>query len=306
MPYISGNITGNQNSYSPQVQAPQYPISEGTASLNGPFGMGQAYVRGAGTVQMGPAGVSTSVPFAPGFSATPANTVNGLGEASPFATSNQYLDQLGMNTFGQTNPYSPLYGTPWDAPNNVMPPGFFGGQQDAPFGGGFGGAPSFGGSGSVPGFGSGFPFNGAGSAPGANGASGNSSPNLFGDPSLFGSVSPNVIPGIAQTFSQSGGGYANRYNLVSDGAGKLFLQGQGDPNTPQSTYGSGSYLRTPYGIFETGVGWEGGNANAGLMGTQASGQAWAMSRNPVNPAIVTGYSNPYYSNYNFNQGFTNA
>ena len=65
-------------------------------------------------------------------------------------------------------------------------------------------------------------------------------------------------------------------------------------------WGSGGVLRSPYGIFETGVGPLGGHANAGLYGTQAAGQAWAMARNPINPGMIVNYANPQYSNYNFN------
>jgi hypothetical protein len=86
----------------------------------------------------------------------------------------------------------------------------------------------------------------------------------------------------------------------------LFLQGQADPNMPRQLWSSGSSLRSPYGIFETGVGWAGGNANAGIYGAQASGMAWAMTRNPINPGMIVSYANPYYNNYNFNQGFSNS
>jgi hypothetical protein len=259
------------------------------------------------------------------------------------------------------NPYSPLYGTPYDVPNSVLALGSFGGYQDAfspysgsgvpsldngfgsfgPTGGvpGFGGAP--GGFGGVPGFGgapggfAGAPgfggapggfggpsgFGGANAfagapggfggpsgfpRPGGGGVPAQSFPNLYNNPAIFGRVPNNVIPGIGQSFVQRGGGFQNNVNLVEDGVGRLLLQSQADPNTPVTTRGAGGYLRTPFGIFETGVGWLGGNANAGILGAQASGMAWAKVRSAVNPAIITGYANPFYNNYNFNQGFTNA
>lgn len=284
-------------------------------------------------MQIGPLGVSTSVPWAPGFSATSANTTNGLGLASPFATTNSYLNNLGMNSFGQDNPYTPLIGTPYDMNfNHVLATGAFGGYQNpmSPYTGmaglplpdgsfGFGGpggdqAGSLlngnlgglgglgGGGGLVPELGGALP-GAAGAAAGGGGVGGT---DLFGNPTLFGGVDPNVLPGLAQSFSHEGGDFANRFNLISDGISKLFLQGQADPNMPRQMWASGGTMRSPYGIYETGVGWAGGHANAGIFGTQASGMAWAMARNPINPGMITSYSNPMYNRYNWNEGFTNA
>ena len=374
---VSGNIAANQYGGIAPAMYPRYPMSQGTADFTSPFGVANALVRGTGSVMVGPLGVSTSVPFAQGFSATPANTVNGLGLASPFATTSEFTHNIGMNSFGQENPFSPLIGTPYDLNyGQVMATGAFGGLQNSMspyagmaglplsdgsmgFGGpggsqpgtflnsynygggiansgvGFDGSPLSGGGGGLGGgslggygMGGGDPSGGAGGlnlgggygsidpsqfgggaalgGVGGGSGGGGGAPDLFGNPTLFGPVGDNVIPGIAQSFTHQGGDLANRYNLISDGVAKLFLQGQADPNMPRQLWQSGSSLRSPYGIFETGVGWAGGNANAGVYGAQASGMAWAMTRNPINPSMIVSYANPYYNNYNFNQGFSSS
>lgn len=363
---ISGNIGLNQGSYLSPLGGGPAPMSQGKASFSTPWGVGQGYVRGVGTTQIGPGGVSTSVPYAAGFEPTPMWVDNGLGLASPFATNSKYLNNINPNSFGFENPYSPLIGTPWDMPDSLNALGTFGGVQnafspysglslplddgsmafggpggatggnqfDSPifggngqmgpsvggFGGGGGGLPGLGGGvpgfggggGGLPGLGGGLPGLGGGAPvggglPGLGGGApvGGGAPDLFNNPNLFGNVPPGTVPGIAQTFSHQGGGLESRYSVISDGVARLFMQGN-NSEMPRQHWGSGTTLRSPWGIHETGVGPMGGHANAGILGTQAAGQAWAMNRNPVNPAMIISYSNPYYNNYNWNQGFTNA
>jgi len=329
MASISGNVLGNQNSFiTPYGQSP-YASTAGNATLTGPFGVGQSYVNGTGSVQMGPMGMSSSVPWADGFSATPGNTVNGLGLASPFASTQQSLHNVGG--FGQENPYTPLFGTPYDLNNGiVMATGAFGGFQNPMsiysnlglpqsvlpdgsmgYGGPGGSQPGnfldsnlFGGAavaaGAVP-MGGGVPLQ---SYAATSGAAGGADP--YGNPTLFAPVGGNNIPGIAQSFTQTSGDLSNKFNLISDGFAKLFMQGEADPNMARNQYSSGGVMRTPYGTYQTSVGWAGGNANAGLMGAQASGMSWAMTKNPIHDGMIVSYANPYYNSYNFNQGFTNA
>lgn len=330
MASISGNVLGNQNSFiTPYGQSP-YASTAGNATLSGSFGVGQGYVNGTGTVQMGPMGMSSSVPWADGFSATPANTVNGLGLASPFASTQESLQNIGPNSFGQQNPYTPLFGTPYDLNNGlVMATGAFGGYQNPmsiysnsglpqsilPDGSmGYGGR-----GGTQPGnFLDSNLFGGAGVAAGASpmsvpmgggvplGVAAATGGDPFGNPGLFAPVGGGTVPGMAQSFSQTAGDLTNKFNLISDGFAKLFMQGEADPNMARTAYSSGGVMRTAYGTYQTSVGWAGGNANAGLMGSQASGMSWAMTKNPIHDGMIVSYANPYYNHYNFNQGFINA
>lgn len=359
-----------------------FPISQASGDFTTPWGVANSTVKGTGTVQVGPLGVSTSVPWAPGFSATPANTINGLGLASPFATTSEFLHNITPNSFGQTNPFSPLIGTPYEQnPDLIMATGAFGGLQNSnsiftgtsiPFASdgsfGFGGpggsrggsmmdSVNFGGlgmadfgsngvpmtamggmpqmassiplaqmpTGGIPGMGAApqmplAPSGGMGTpmpqmafdpSGGMGMPVGGAMPNTmmagqFNNPNLFAPVPSNAMSGVAQSVATGGGDFASRYNVISDGVSKLFMQGQADPRMPRQAWGSGSRLISPFGTFETGVGWAGGNANAGLLGTQASGMAWAKVSPAHNPGMTISYSNPYYNNFNFNQGFSNA
>lgn len=337
---VFGNVLGSQNSYYNPTGPAGFPMAQGTSNITSPFGVGESMIRGVGTAEIGPFGISTSVPFAPGFSATPANTVNGLGLASPFATQTAQLSNLGMNSFGQTNPFSPSIGTPVDLNNGiVMATGAFGGYQNpmSPYAGsglpqsispdgsfGYGGpggsqpghmlnSMNFGGLGMgsmapspMGGYGGGMMMP---PPPPSMGSMGpmmpSSAPTMYGNPNLFAPTPQGAMSGIAQNVTQQGDGLMSQYNLITDGVSRLFTQGN-NVGVPRQQWGSGSILRSPLGIYETGIGWAGGNANAGLMGAQASGMSWAMTRNPINPSMIVSYANPYYNNYNFNQGFTNA
>lgn len=345
--YLSGNVMGNMYSSPTQMQMPTYPMSQGSANFTTPWGVGQNMIQGSGTSQIGPMGVSTSVPWAPGFSATPANTVNGLGLASPFATTMQYLQNNTFTSFGQENPYSPVIGTPYDLnPDLLMVTGAFGGNQNSwsPYAG-MAGAPlsdgSFGyggpggsqggtfldslnyGSAGLGGGGTAYPpqmgggYGGGMAYPPQMGGGGaypqqmgggyspmGAVPNQFANPNLFASAPLTGMSGVAQSVGTMNGSFASRYNVISDGISRLFMQGQADPYMPRTAYGGGTKLNSPIGGFETSVGWAGGNANAGIYGAQASGMAWAKVTAPGNPGMTIGYANPYYNNYNFNTGFS--
>ncbi len=69
------------------------------------------------------------------------------------------------------------------------------------------------------------------------------------------------------------------------------------------TPGAGGRLVSPFGTFITTIGPMGGNANAGFLGAQAAGQASALVLHPLNPGMIVDYANPFYSSFNFNQGF---
>ncbi len=361
---IPGGFFGNQNAFTPGF-FPGMPQAQASTSFTGPFGVSQSTINGMGTSQVGPFGVSSSVPWAPGFGATPANTSNSLGLTSPFATVSEFLNGNTMGAFGQNNPFSPLIGTPIDLNNGlVMATGAFGGFQNpmSPFSGlglpqsmfpdgsfGFGGP-----GGSQPGnfggfLGAGNPFLGGNQMLGGNGMIGNN-PMLGGNPFLggtggspfiggngvpftggnqfvgsngfpfagsqlgglnggqfggtgFGQFPGNTVPGFGQSFGQFGGNGMTGFNSFSDGIAKLFLQG-GNAAIPRQMWGGGTVMRSPLGIFETGIGWAGGHANAGIFGTQATGMSWAMVRNPINPGMIVNYSNPFYNRFNFNQGFS--
>ena len=70
-----------------------------------------------------------------------------------------------------------------------------------------------------------------------------------------------------------------------------------------SNGGTGGQLVSPLGTFITSIGPMGGNANAGFLGAQASGQAMSMVLSPLNPAMIVDYANPFYNRFNFNIGF---
>jgi hypothetical protein len=342
--YLNGNIWANQNAYMYGAGQRPNPYSRGTGEISGPFGFGTGFVNNLGSVSIGENGVSSSVPWAPGYASTPLNTANNLGHFSPF-----YVSQIGRQAFGQENPYTPLMGGMTDMVNNMMPNGALGAptfpagfgnsnvwggnpyqygaldptggfNASSPLGAGGFGAPGFGGgmpggfgaqgmSGGMPGgaaspfgFGGGSPFGGAGGGFGGGGYGG-AFPQLFGDPALFGQVSPNAIPGLAQSFYHGGGGYGSRYTMLGDGMQRMYLQGNGDPNAPFGTRSSGAHLNTPNGGYKTYVGPLGGHANAGLYGAQATGDAVAMVTAAANPGMIVDYANPRYNNYNFAQSF---
>jgi len=303
---MGANIVNNNNNYNNAYAnqysgygypgaAPLTPLSQGSAQMTTPTSYAQAMLRGSGTVQIGPFGVGGSVATAPGYNINATNTSNGLGMASPFATISSFLRNIGATTFGAVNPFSPLIGTPSDVPEGIAGAlGSFGGylygnpmdnnifptaQNNSP-------------ASNLPGF----------SPVGASASPWQAAANPFannGSGGGFPSLPSNAIPGLANTISQSGGGYGNQYNLVSDGIAKMFLQSEGDPNIPQSDYGANSSLTNSLGTFEFGIGSNGGNANAGVLGAQAAGNSWAMVRSPM--GSIVSYANPQYDNTNWAQ-----
>ncbi len=104
-----------------------FPMNNANGFSLTPFGMGTGTINGSGNVSMGPMGVSTSL--AGPLQITPANTVNGLGVASPFAQTFGRFNPIQPNSFGQVNPFNPLQVTPFDAFNGA-PFGSFGPNQN--------------------------------------------------------------------------------------------------------------------------------------------------------------------------------
>jgi hypothetical protein len=70
--------------------------------------------------------------------------------------------------------------------------------------------------------------------------------------------------------------------------------------------GTAGLLVSPLGTFVTAISPVGGTANAGFLGTQAAGGGMSLVLHPLNPAMIVGLANPFYSRFNFNQGFFSA
>ncbi|MBX2861715.1 MAG: hypothetical protein KTR14_10820 [Vampirovibrio sp.] len=340
-----------------------------------PFGAVNTSVGGGGTVSVGPMGISTSAPSPAGF-ITPANTINTLGVASPFAQPFGGNNPITPNSFGIQNPFNPTMVTPFDGfnplpfgsgigpfQNNISPLSF-----QAPPGGSSGG--TLGGANLMAGFSPGIGFGGsipatqrlinpisAGNALAATpGFFGNmASPAGLGGAGIAGGIGggiPMSIPmpntssfmnflstgGGSFTMSmmsapQQGIGVSGGFGINPTLGGGIPVQGgfggfspgggfgqtapqiptgfmQSGPVNPFTQFqqqtafgGSGGRAVTPFGTFTTSIGPMGGNANAGFLGAQASGQAFAMVTHPFNPSMIVSYANPFYSSFNFNQGF---
>ncbi len=104
-----------------------FPMNNASGFSLTPFGMGTGTVNGSGSVSIGPMGVATSL--AGPLQITPANTVNNLGVASPFAQPFGRFNPIQPNSFGQVNPFNPNQVTPYDAYNGA-PFGSFGPNQN--------------------------------------------------------------------------------------------------------------------------------------------------------------------------------
>ncbi len=309
-----------------------FPINNASGFSLTPFGMGTGTVNGNGNVSLGPMGVSTSL--AGPLPITPANTVNGLGVASPFAQPFGRFNPIQPNSFGQVNPFNPLQVTPYD-PFNGAPFGSFGPNPNplAPTsmmqGGAFSNSllnpVSMGqslGTASPLGFGG---LNGTTQGFGGQPALAQpSQPFGFGQPGGFSAPVARPDTSNFMNFLATGGG-SFLMNQLTGRNPQQAISGLGiQQNSPlsggmpgfgpvnpfqqqmtnmQGQGGAGGRLVSPFGTFITSIGPQGGNANAGFLGAQAAGQASALVLNPINPGMIVNYANPAYSSFNFNQGF---
>ncbi len=286
-------ILGNQQSYASQLMGwNPSPYSNGAVEINGPWGHGTGLVIGAGSFKVGPGGISAGVPFPAGYGPTGFDISSSLGAASPFGLNYSHAQGIGSNSFGSGNPFDPTLNTPWEVNlDEVRASGAFGAYHTplSRYSGAY-----------IP--------ETVGRLPGGHNmeeisaSSGLASGALFSPAAggVGGSV-PGQPYGSAQHFAVQGKGYSTEYDVITDGIAKLALHGNSD--MPAQYWGSGGNYVNPYGIFEVSVGPGGGYANAGINGTQAAGDAVAIWRNPINPAMIISKSSPHLNSMVYNYGW---
>lgn len=101
--------------------------------------------------------------------------------------------------------------------------------------------------------------------------------------------------GMAQTFSTAANNYGGRSSVFTDGQYRYGLYST-DTATPYSNWQSKGQMVTPYGVFGTFVGPNGGGqSQAGYFGATASGNALSYVQDPFTGALMDIAGDAYFN-----------